>query len=96
MVALANGKIPYKNRIKHERERGVVFCQKGIIKKSAESYKGQLCSSAEGQVCWIPEKDFLLKNLAPGMEAVLRLIHDDKLSECYLWNEDGCWKEQFS
>ena len=62
----------------------------------AESCKGQLSSSAEGRVYWISEKEFPLKNLAPGMESVLRLIHDDKLSECYLWNEDGCWKERFS
>lgn len=36
------------------------------------------------------------KDLASGMKNVLRLIHDDKLSECYLWNEDSCWKEQMS
>lgn len=60
----------------------------------AESYKGQLRSSTEGQVCWTPEEELSSKNLALGMEAVLRLIHDDKLSECYVWNEDGCWKER--
>lgn len=36
------------------------------------------------------------KDLASGMKNVLRLIHDDKFSECYLWNEDGCWKEQMA
>lgn len=60
----------------------------------AEHYKGELCSSAEGRVYWISEQDFQEKNLAPGMEAVLRLVHDNQLSECYLWNEDGCWKER--
>lgn len=36
------------------------------------------------------------KDLAPGMNAVVRLIHDETLSECYLWNEDSCWKERLS
>lgn len=60
----------------------------------AEGYQGELCSSEEGEVYWISEKDFLEKELAPGMEMVVRLIHDDTISECYLWNEDGCWKER--
>lgn len=60
----------------------------------AEKYAGELRSSAEGNVSWISEEDFLKKELAPGMETVLKMIHDDRISECYLWNEDGCWKEQ--
>lgn len=60
----------------------------------AERYTGELSSSEEGQVCWISEKEFLEKDLAPGMEAVVKLIHNDMLSECYLWNEEGCWKER--
>lgn len=60
----------------------------------AENYTGKLCSSSEGNVCWISEKDFLEKHLAPGMEAVVKLVHDDTLNECYLWNENGCWKER--
>lgn len=60
----------------------------------AKEYTGELRSSKEGEVCWISEKDFLEKELAPGMRAVLKLIHDDSLSECYLWNENGCWKER--
>lgn len=62
----------------------------------AEKYTGELQSSEEGQVFWISEKDFLEKDLAPGMQAVIQLIHDDTLSECYLWNEGGCWKERLS
>ena len=60
----------------------------------AEKYMGKLCSSEEGEVSWISEEDFLKRELAPGMERVLRLIHDDTISECYLWNEGGCWKEK--
>ena len=60
----------------------------------AEKYTGQIQSSAEGQVYWIPEADFLKKELAPGMDAVVELIHEDRFSECYLWNEEGCWKKR--
>lgn len=60
----------------------------------AMGYKGVLSSSAEGEVYWISEKEFLEKDLAPGMEAVVKLIHNDMLSECYLWNEEECWKER--
>ena len=38
--------------------------------------------------------DFLKKELAPGMDAVVELIHEDRFSECYLWNEEGCWKKR--
>lgn len=60
----------------------------------AEKYQGELQASEEGQVYWISEQDFLYKELAPGMEAVVKLVRDDQLSECYFWNEDGCWKEK--
>lgn len=60
----------------------------------ADRYTGELCSSEEGKVFWISEKDFPEKELAPGMETVVRLIYDDTVSECYSWNEEGCWKEQ--
>ena len=52
----------------------------------AEKYIGELQSSAEGQVYWISEKDFLEKDLAPGMRAVVKLIHDDTLSECNVFS----------
>lgn len=28
------------------------------------------------------------------MDAVVELIHEDRFSECYLWNEEGCWKKR--
>ena len=58
----------------------------------AVRYTGELCSSKEGKVYWISEEEFLRKELAPGMETVVKLIHDDTLSEYYSWNEDGIWK----
>lgn len=58
----------------------------------ADRYTGELCSSKEGKVYWISEKEFLQKELALGMENVVKLIHDDTLSEYYSWNEDGIWK----
>lgn len=60
----------------------------------AEKYAGELCSSVEGKVSWIPEKEFLKKELAPGMGTVVSMVRSGRFSECYLWNEDGCWKER--
>ena len=28
------------------------------------------------------------------MDTVVELIHEDRFSECYLWNEEGCWKKR--
>ena len=58
----------------------------------ADRYTGESCSSKEGRVYWISEEESLQKELAPGMESVIKLIHDDTLSEYYSWNEDGIWK----
>ena len=59
--------------------RFYLFNHKSEVKKTARSFlaygriSGMLVSVTEGQVFWIPEKDFLEKDLAPGMNAVVRL-----------------------
>lgn len=59
--------------------RFYLFNHKSEVKKTARSFlaygriSGMLVSVAEGQVFWIPKKDFLEKDLAPGMNAVVRL-----------------------
>lgn len=56
----------------------IVYIYKAI------KFKGKLTSSSEGQVYWISLDDFLKKDLAPGMEAVVKLIQDDELHECFM------------
>ncbi len=53
----------------------------GFLYKTDE-YQGKLISSEEGKVYWISGEEFLLKPLAPGMEQVWQMMHDDSASEC--------------
>ena len=55
----------------------------------ADIYEGTLKSSEEGNVYWISRADFLKKDLAPGMEAVLKLMDNGKISECYMEIQSG-------
>lgn len=50
----------------------------------ADSFEGQLESSEEGRVYWISREEYEKKELAPGMPAVLRLMDDDGLWECFM------------
>lgn len=49
----------------------------------ADEFSGELQSSDEGKVEWIKKTDFLNQPLAHGMEAVLEIINNEKLSECF-------------
>ena len=53
----------------------------GFLYKTDE-YQGELISSEEGKVYWISGEEFLRKPLAPGMEQVWQMMHDDSASEC--------------
>lgn len=53
----------------------------GFLYKTDE-YQGKLISSEEGKVYWISGEEFLRKPLAPGMEQVWQMMHDDSASEC--------------
>ena len=53
----------------------------GFLYKTAE-YEGELVSSEEGKVYWISGEQFLKKPLAPGMEQVWQMMHDENAQEC--------------
>ena len=48
----------------------------GFLYKTSE-YEGKLISSEEGKVYWISGEQFLKKPLAPGMEQVWQMMHDE-------------------
>lgn len=54
-----------------------------------DTYEGSLKSSEEGNVYWISKREFLRKDLAPGMKAVLKIMDDKALSECYMEIVEG-------
>ena len=53
----------------------------GFLYKAAE-YEGELISSEEGKVYWISGEEFLKRPLAPGMEQVWQMMHDEEAQEC--------------
>ena len=73
--------------IRHPRLTGVYHWMRdgirnvGFLYKTNE-YEGQLSSSEEGKVYWISGEGFLEKPLAPGMEQVWQMMHDDNAMEC--------------
>ena len=73
--------------IKHPKLTGVYHWMRdgirnvGFMYKTNE-YEGELLSSEEGKVYWISGEEFLKKPLAPGMEQVWQMMHDDNAMEC--------------
>ena len=45
---------------------------------------GELKSSEEGKVYWIPLEELKKCELATGMEYVLELMESDQVNECYM------------
>lgn len=55
----------------------------------ADRFQGDIASSAEGRVYWIPKSEFLQQNLAQGMAAVFRILQEAAIGECYYDPETG-------
>lgn len=66
--------------------RYVVFFYK------ASKYHGELRSSEEGRVFWIPRSELPNQKLAPDMMEMVRIMESDQLSEFYYQKVDGQWK----
>ena len=53
----------------------------------AEKFSGELKSSEEGKVYWIPLEELKKRELATGMEYVLEIMESDQVNECYMKRE---------
>ena len=67
-------------------ERYVVFFYK------TNRYTGELKSSEEGDVFWIPRTDLHKYTLCDDFPDLVRVFEEDDLSEFYYYTEDGSWK----
>ena len=67
-------------------ERYVVFFYK------ANRYHGELKSSDEGEVFWIPREDLNKYQMVEDFLDMVKVFEDDDLSEFYYYKEDGNWK----
>jgi 8-oxo-dGTP diphosphatase len=55
-------------------------------------FSGELCSSEEGEVFWIPRSKLLDRETVPDFKEMLQVFESDDLSEFYYYNEDNQWK----
>ena len=67
-------------------ERYVVFFYK------TDRFSGELRSSDEGEVFWIPRKELNRYTLCTDFEDMVKVFEDEGLSEFYYYQEDGNWK----
>lgn len=55
-------------------------------------FSGQLKSSDEGEVFWIPRDALHSYHLVIDFESMLKVFESDQFSEFYYYTEDGSWK----
>ena len=67
-------------------ERYVVFFYK------TDRFSGELKSSDEGDVFWIPRTDLHKYTLCDDFPDMVRVFEEDDLSEFYYYTENGDWK----
>ena len=67
-------------------ERYVVFFYK------TNRFSGQLKSSDEGEVFWIPRKNLEQYQMVDDFLDMVKVFEHDDLSEFYYYKEDGDWK----
>ena len=67
-------------------ERYVVFFYK------TDRFSGELKSSDEGEVFWIPRTDLHKYTLCDDFPDMVRVFEEDNLSEFYYYTENGDWK----
>lgn len=69
-----------------KNERYVVFLYK------ADRFHGELRSSGEGEVFWIPREKLPEYSTVPDFEDLVRVFESDDLSEFYYSKENGGWQ----
>ena len=58
----------------------------------ADRYHGELKSSSEGEVFWIPREKLTEYPTVPDFEDLVNVFESENLSEFYYTKENGSWK----
>ena len=58
-----------------------------------DTFRGDLLSSDEGEVFWVPLNDMPNMNLPDSMRTMLRIFCEDGLTEQFFYKENGKWLE---
>ena len=74
-----------KNWTEADGSRYMVFFYK------TDKFKGELKSSDEGEVFWVPWDKLLTSDLSLDMRDMLKVFLDDNLSEFYYYLKNGEW-----
>ena len=56
-------------------------------------FEGELISSHEGEVWWVPLNELPDMKLSKSMKTMLRLFFEDDLTEQFFYRENGEWIE---
>ncbi len=64
-------------------------CRYTVFLFKASEYEGQLQSSDEGRVFWIPRKDLNLEKCVPNFADLLTIFDDDSITELYYYNDES-------
>lgn len=65
-----------------------------VLLYRANRYSGELRSSDEGEVFWIPRDSLSQHQLSIDMEDMVKVFESDTLSEFYYYLENGDWKHK--
>ena len=65
-----------------------------VLLYRANRYSGELRSSDEGEVFWIPRDSLSQHQLSIDMEDMVKVLESDTLSEFYYYLENGDWKHK--
>jgi len=76
-----------KDWMRDDGSRYIVFIYK------TSTFKGELTSSYEGKVWWVPLDELHKMNLPRSMHSMLKVFLEDSINEQYLYKENGNWLE---
>ena len=62
-----------------------------VLLYKTDQFSGELRSSEEGEVFWVPLEKLPAMHLAPDMEAMLKVFLDEQFSEFYYTCQNGAW-----
>ena len=63
-----------------------------VLFYKTDRYSGELHSSQEGEMLWIPRCDLHKYPLVPDFLSMLQVMESDDLNEFYYYIEDDDWK----
>lgn len=65
-----------------------------VLFYKTDRFHGELKSSDEGEVFWIPRNTLTSYPLSVDFEEMVQIFEDGHLSEFYYYQEDGQWKRK--